>query len=217
MTNIVDSVWKILDNSPDITRNLSLGLINIRALAKYFVDKQDIPGTVDAVISAIRRYDIKKQNAIFSRALAMIKDADSISTMSNLANISLVKDTEIQKLIPRFFEIIQYQHGDVLRIIQADGAIKVLINEKNLEKIQKILPSEKIIHIDRNLAEINIHQNPNAKKTPGILAVMTNELANHGISVYEVLTCFPEMLWFVDQQHLLESYSILYDLINPQT
>jgi aspartokinase len=142
----------------------------------------------------------------------MITLTTDLSTRSNLANVALSKDTEIQKLIPEFFTIIQYDRGDVLRIIQADESIKVLINEKNLKKIIKVLPEEKILSIDENLAEINLHLTNKAKYTPGVLALITNELALNGVSIVEVLSCFPELLWFVYQKDLLKAYNILYQL-----
>ena len=77
---------------------------------------------------------------------------------------------------------------------------------KNLEKILNILPNDKILLIDENLAEINLHLDNDAKDTPGILAIITNELALNGISVVEVLSCFPELLWFVYQNDLLKAY-----------
>lgn len=212
MTNINQQVWKILENSPCIKRNMSGGLLNTRALAKYIIKEKRIDASIDAVISAIRRYKIDKYDDIFTEAHNMVNLTEELSTRSDLANIALVKDTEIQKLIPEFFTVIEYQRGDVLRIIQADEAIKVLVNEKNLKKLLEIIPENKIISIDKNLAEINLHLSPAAKTTPGVIAVITNELAINGVSVMEVLTCFPEMLWFVEQQNLLKAYNILYQL-----
>ena len=215
MTNINEIVWKTLDNSPCIKRNMSCGLINTRALASYIIREKQINGNVDAVISAIRRYKIEKYSDIFIKAHNLILQTTDLSTRSNLTNIALIKDKEIQELIPRFFSVIEYPRGDVLRIIQADESIKVLINEKNLKKITDLIPKNKIITIDKDLAEINLHLDPNAKSTPGVIATITNELAINGVSIVEVLTCFPEMLWFVEQKELLKAYAIVYQLCRP--
>jgi aspartokinase len=212
MTNINKEVWKFIDNNPSIKRNMSNGLINRRALANFIIKQRNLQTSLDAVISAIRRYDIKNYNDMFLTAQDMISQTTDLSTRSNLANVVLSKDTKIQKLIPEFFTIIKYDRGDVLRIIQADESIKVLINEKNLKKIVEILPKEKILSIDENLAEINLHLNNKAKDTPGVLAIITNELANNGVSIVEVLSCFPELLWFVYQSDLLKAYNALYQL-----
>ena len=212
MTNINREVWKFIDQTPSIKRTLSNGLINKSALANFIKKQKNWETSLDAIISAIRRYKIEKNENMFLTAQNMITRTADLSTRSNLANVVLSKDTEIQKLIPKFFSIIKYDRGDVLRIIQADESIKVLINEKNLKNILDILPKDKILLIDEDLAEINLHLINEAKDTPGVLAIITNELALNGVSIVEVLSCFPELLWFVYQSDLLKAYNVLYQL-----
>ena len=72
MKNTVGEVWKFLDNNPCIKRDLSKGLINSRALAKYIVKTQKMDVTLDAIISAIRRYDIEKKDDIFLNARKLV-------------------------------------------------------------------------------------------------------------------------------------------------
>ena len=211
MTNIVHKVWKMLDNSPSIRRCMGQGLINTTALAKYFIKEKEINGTLDAVSSAIRRYKLEKYDEIFDTANKIVSFGE-LSTRSKLANIAVIKDAEIQELLPKIFSIIQYNRGDVLRIIQADEAIKILVNEKNLEKVESLFPKKKIIKIDKNLAEINMHLHPEAVKTPGIIAVISNELAMNGVNVMESMSCVPEMLWFVKEKDVLKAYNVMYQL-----
>lgn len=214
MTNIIHKVWKILDNSPCIKRLMSQELVNTTALARYLISNKKVEGTLDAVSSAIRRYELDRYDNIFDTANKIVSFGE-ISTRSKLANIAVIKDAEIQELLPKIFSIIHYNRGDVLRIIQADEAIKILVNEKNLEKVKDLFPKKKIIKIDRNLAEINMHLHPEAVNTPGIIAVISNELAISGINVMETMSCVPEMLWFVKERDILKAYNVLYQLCIP--
>ena len=45
MKNVTEEVWKVLDNSPCLRRDLSRSLINARALAKYILKEQKIDTT----------------------------------------------------------------------------------------------------------------------------------------------------------------------------
>jgi aspartokinase len=212
MKNTVGEVWKFLDNSPCIRRDLSRGLINARALAKYILKTQKMDATLDATISAIRRYEFDQQGDIFITARKLIGQTVNLSTRSGLAEISLIKDYDIQRSLPELFEIIDYARGEVLRVIQATESIKLLIDEKNLENITELFPKDKILKIDRNLAEINMHMHPKMITTHGILAVMANELAINGINIMEVMSCLPEMLLFVREEDVLNAYQVLYQL-----
>lgn len=212
MKNIVGEVWKVLDNSPCIRRDLSRGLINARALAKYILKTQEMDTTLDAVISAIRRYELGRQDDIFITARKLIGQTINLSTRSGLAEISLIKDDDVQRLLPELFDIIDYARGEVLRIIQATRSIKILIDEKNLENTTDLFPKDKILKIDRNLAEINIHMHQKMLNTRGILAVMANELAINSINIIEIMSCIPEMLLFVKEEDILKAYQVLYQL-----
>lgn len=215
MKNTVGEVWKFLDNSPCIRRDLNRGLINARALAKYILKTQKMDTTLDAVISAIRRYELGRQDDIFINARKLISQTINLSTRSGLAEISLIKDDDVQRLLPELFDIIDYARGEVLRIIQATESIKLLVDEKNLEKVTELFPKDKILKIDRTLAEINMHMHPKMLATYGILAVIANELAINSVNIMEIMSCIPEMLLFVKEKDILKSYQVLYQLCRP--
>ncbi|MDH7517490.1 MAG: ACT domain-containing protein [Candidatus Thermoplasmatota archaeon] len=215
MKNIVGEVWKILDKNPSIRRDLALGIINNRALAKYIIKEHKLNATLDAVISAIRRYEIGRHDDVFVIAQKLLCQTVSLSTRNGLAEVSLIKDNEVQQLLPEIFEIIQFVRGETLRIIQATESIRLLIDEKNLDKIKEIFPRNKIIKIDRDIAEINIRMHPDMRTTYGILAVIANELALNGISIMEIMSCFPEMLIFVEEKNILKAYQVLHQLCYP--
>lgn len=215
MTNIVHQVWKMLDNSPSIRRCMSQGLINTTALARYIITEKKVDGNLEGISSAIRRYKLEKYDEIFDRVNKIVSLGE-LSTRSRLANIAVIKDAEVQEILPKLFSIIKFNRGDVLRIIQADEAIKILVNEKNLDKVKNLLPKNKIIKIDENLAELNIHLHPDAIKTPGLIALISTELAMNDINVMEFMSCVPEMLWFVKERDVLKSYNVLYQLCAPE-
>lgn len=212
MPNFSKIVWDILDRSPSIRLNMSRGLINHRALARYIIRERNLNAPIDAVVSAIRRYDFQKTDLQYLKALQITSQSGTMSTKSSLVNIALIKDSDVQKLLPQLFSIIQYNQGDVLRIIQANGSIKLLIDKRNLEKVKAIFPEDKIIRIDKNIAEINVHMHPDARQIPGVLAAAANELAINGINILEAMSCFPEWLWFVDENDLLKAYNALNKL-----
>ena len=215
MTNIVHKVWKILDEDPSIRRVMRQGLINTSALAKYIITEKKVEGTLDAVSSAIRRYKLDRYDDIFTTASNIVSFGE-ISTRSKLANVAVIKDTENQMLLPKLFSLINYNRGDVIRIIQADESIKILVNEKNLEEIKKLFPNDKIIKIDKKLAEINMHLHPEAVNTPGIISIISSELAMNDVNVMEVMSCVPEMLWFVKEKDVLKAHNIVYHLCSSK-
>ena len=216
MTNIVHRVWNTLDKRPCIKKNMKLGLINTRALARYLIKEEYIESNLDAVISAIRRYDFNTNDTIFSNCEQILRKTINLSTRSGLVEIALKKDIDIQRAIPNLYRHIKYEYGDVLRILQANETIRILIDMKNLEKISSLFEEEKILDIQKNLAEINMHIHPEMEKTPGILSLITTELAINNINIIDTMTCSPEIIWFVKESDLLKAYQTLHNICNKK-
>ena len=191
---------------------MSRGLINTSALARYIIKEKKISASLDAVIIAIRRYKLNQHEEIFNNAQKMFSLTVNISTKSNLAEISLVKDTEVQKILPKLFSFIHYVQGDVLRVTQANKSIRLLIDQKNLEQVIAMFPKDKIISKEKDLAEINIYIPPKMQETPGVLALLANELAINKINIVEFVTCPPEMLCIIKKEDLVKASGILYQL-----
>lgn len=96
--------------------------------------------------------------------------------------------------------------------MQANESVRILIDEKNLESVTKIFPKHKINSTEKNLAEIDVYIHPEMQATPGVLAVIANELAINGINIVEVMTCPPEMLFIVKGEDLLRAHDTLCKL-----
>ena len=212
MSNITHEVWKILDNSPSIKRDMSRGLINTSALARYIIKEKKVSASLDAVIIAIRRYEFNQHKEVFNTAQKLLEKIVNLSTKSSLAEISIIKDTEVQQILPKLFDFINYVQGDVLRVTQANKSIRLLIDEENLEQAIHLFPKDKILTKKTDLAEINIYIHPQMQETPGILALIANELAINEINIVEFITCPPEMLCIVKKEDLLKASEILYEL-----
>jgi aspartokinase len=188
------------------------GLVNTSALARYLIKEKKIDATLEAAISAIRRYQLDRFDDIFSKASKSLGQAINISTKSNLAEIALIKDAEIQRALSEIFKNISYIRGDTLRIMQANESIRLLIDEKNMEKVLSLLPKDHVIAKELHLAEINIYIHPLMQKTPGILAILVNELSMNGINIVEVMTCPPEMLFIVKKEDFQKASDVIYQL-----
>ena len=215
MTNIVHEIWKILDNNPSIRREMNRGLINISALARYIINEKKVNTTLDAAISAIRRYKLDRHDDTFDTAYKILGQTVNVSTKSNLAEISLVKDDDVQQYLPKLFTLIKYVRGDVLRVTQANESIRLLIDEKNLENVIALFPKNKILTKGKDLAEINIYIHPKMQTTPGILAAIANELMINGINIVGFMTCPPEMICVVKKEDLTRAANVLYELCQP--
>ena len=214
MTNITRAVHRMLDHDAAIRKDLARKVINKRALAAYVQEHLRIKTDVNAIISAIRRYEAesKGDEGLFAGAAGLIKNA-KISTKTNIAIIGLSKDPDVQEILPRLFSVISYGRGEVIRIIQADESIKVIVDEKNVAKVTGMVKKSSLLKVTKNVGELNMRLTRFSAKVPGVLAILDTELANNNISIMETCSCVPEVLWFFEQKDLLKAHQTFMELI----
>jgi hypothetical protein len=211
--NVTKTIWRILDRNPCIIRNMRSGIINVRALASYLMREEKIKTTIDAVVSAIRRYNFDAYDATFNNAYKIIREPTTISTRSPLTMLSVVKDSEVQNILPRLYSGIMSDQGDVLRLIQGNRSVKIVTDEHNLEFVKRLFQKRNILAIDEHLGEICVHNMvPTGRITPGILAISANELAINSINVLEIMSGSSEIIWFLEEKDIQRAYNVLYQL-----
>lgn len=213
--SIAQQVWKEIEEDIILRRALEKDIISLKNLAVYLIKKRKLNATTDAIISAIRRYpqesNLEKK---YEKARAIIAESQDIRVTSNIISIAIEKNKQTQEQLQKVFDKIDYEKGEILLIIQGEQSIKVMINEKNRDKVLTYFPKNKILHIEEDLAEINIQLADEAVHTPGIIVVLSTELMVHDINVVELMSCVPEMLFFVKQKDVVKSYEILFNLCN---
>ena len=215
MTSIAKIIEKEIEEDVIVRRALSRGITSMKSLAVYLTKNKKIDASLDAVVSAIRRY--KEQNPLeekYKTAKEVISKSSDIRITTNIAEIAIEKNQETQKMLQKAFAMISYEKGEILLIIQGEKSIKLILNSNNKEKILSLFSKKSIIYIEESLAEINIHLSEDAVKTPGIIATLSTEFMIHNINIYESMSCIPEMLFFVKQKDIVKSYEILSTLIS---
>ena len=134
MTHIAEKVKVFLDNDFIIRKCLFRNIISLRALSRYIIKTMDLEEkNLDAVISAIRRY--KKEEKHKSEAeLKKLFSKIGVKTRSNIIDICLKKSRRILEQLNKINSIVDVEKGEVIRIIQAEESIRIIIDEKNLDK-----------------------------------------------------------------------------------
>ncbi|NTV23246.1 MAG: hypothetical protein HGA85_02635 [Nanoarchaeota archaeon] len=215
MTSITQTIWKCIDEDVVARRALEKGIAGHKSLALYLLKEYRLGASIDAVISAIRRYDRDTPlESRFAQARKVILGSTDIRLISNTLILSVEKNKRNQELLGKVFSSISYEKGELLLIIQGEETLKVIINEKNKGKITALFGDGDIVSIVDHLALLTVNLTKDAVKTPGIIAVLSTELTINDINVIEMMSCLPEMMFFVKQKDVLKAYKILFDMCN---
>src|SRR5207253_7072666 len=154
MTDSAEVVRKVIESDGAIRSGLSRGLINVRGLAKYVQQQARSDGeefSLDAMIGSIRRYPINESASSHRNIGGLLK---KLTMKNRIVDVAILNDPEIPAVLGRFAAQVDYGRGETLRIVAGVESIRVVLDEKNLQRLTTIIPKKSVRKVVTDLAEI---------------------------------------------------------------
>jgi aspartokinase len=209
-----EMVREMIERDAVIKNGLARGLINVRALARYFQVASHEEATFEAFVAAIRRYPIKESAA---RYRAVGKMITKLTLKNKLVDVEILNEPEIAVAIAKFSSEIDYARGETLSIASQARRVRVVTDSKNLDKLIALIPKRNVLSVARNLAEVSVEMSEMVIGTPGIIATITTEFAMNGINLVDTITCVPDGSFVVNEKDAAKAYQILEKLSESQS
>lgn len=205
--NVNQRIWTILEGDLAIKKNLSRRIVNTRALARDLITSYKLNASLDAVISAIRRFetqgDYKKQDTLIQNVL---KDS-LVRTRTNITCFTI-------KLKPReFLEKLKNIDMNIpgTRILTGSSAVKLIVINEKVPLFRKVF-GDLIINENPSLAEVKVELSQEAIQTKGVLARVATEISLQDINLSEFFMCPPELLVYVKEKDLVKTHQTIVEL-----
>jgi len=213
MKNIQIEVTRLIDNNIAVRKLLKEDLINVRALARKFLREYKLNCSAEAVISAIRRYEVSgKEKDYLPLIYKILKKAKLVSRMK-LSSILLKKNLSTREKLPELFKIVDFEGGDTLRIFEVTKYIKIIVDEKLLSSVKKIFKDSDTVLVEKNLSELDILYDADITKIPGLYATVSNELGANNISIVDSMICYNEHIIIVSEKDTQQAFNVLFGLL----
>lgn len=213
MTNINKLVHQEIDKNIIIKKGLFQNIINYSALARKIAQEHNLKNNIDAILSAIRRYDCKQEKKREELKLQQLIEDATVSSKTKLCSLLLKKNDEVRKQIAQFYPQIDFAGGELIQIFEVSKYIKIILDEKNLEKAKKIL-GRNIQEEKKHLTEISINYTEDITKIPGVFSAIANELAIHEISIIDSMICHKEHILITDEKDFKKTFNVILALTN---
>ena len=212
MTHIAEQVTVFLNNDFIIRKCLFRNILSFRALSRYIIHSLGLEEkNSDAVMSAIRRYKLDERQKTEAELKGSFLKL-SIKTRSNIADVYLKKNKKALEQLNRINSIVDVEKGEVIRIIQAEEGIKIILDEKNVDTFFDYFSKKDVLSIEKNLVEINLHFNLEASKTKGIISLISSSFSAENINIVEIMSSAPELLLFIKKDDLIKALTVISNL-----
>ncbi len=209
MTSITKQIWEILDNDVTIKKDLERGIINVSALSQYLLDTYQIKGSLDSVISAIRRYKVDTQlQDDYARIAKALREA-VVSTKTHISCISLKNSPTTYKYLGQLMSHEDFLKNDVFRLIKTRTGVQIVVDRDSMSKAKSFFPPTTMEETTEGLVELSIRLTENGWNTKGIISRIANELATQDVNIELLFTVYPQVSFFLAEKDLVKAHEAL--------
>jgi aspartokinase len=215
MVTISHIVDKLVSERIYLHEALSKGIASYGAVAKHLkplIDKELNKDTKhSAIVTALRRYADK--------ITTKFKDIDfdtrqsEVNLKTHIIDINVVKTQAVLDKLSRFYELMNFEAGDILHIIYGRTHVSIVTNERNRNKILALLQNQKIKKIEDDLVALSFTVGKERIEKPGVLFQLTRNLAWENINIIEIISVDVEVTFIIDKKHANKGYNALERLI----
>lgn len=212
--NVTRAVHTYLDGEIAAREMLAHDVLNYRAFARHLIETQGWDVTEEAVVSALRRYPREPTSSPFSGARDLLKGSH-IGTRANIWSLEFASKARVRDSLPRLFELVDPERNELLRIVEGDRAVKVVVSDEKVDAVLDTLSGCNLIHKIGNLVEYSISTPEEVRMTHGVLALLLATLAVNEINIRESVSGAGELLILVHDDESLKTYQVLKGLCSP--
>ena len=200
-------VREAIERDGVLRHGLCRGLINAHALARSIQLANPKVASFDAILSAIRRYPLEEAS---EKRQAHAKTIHKLTMKNNVTILSMRNQPDIQLMIARFAEEVDYTHGETFRVVTGPRTISVTVDSKNADKLASSLPKTRVVKQIENLAELVVDMGAEADNATGSLAAITTELCVNDVNIIQLSTVGPgNIMLLVDGAYATKAYQAL--------
>ena len=215
MVTISHIVNKLVDERIYLHEALSKGIASYGSVAKHL--KPEIEKELGkeaehtAIVTALRRYS-EKLTTRFNGVKFNTKYSE-VNLKTHIIDINVLKTQELFDKLKRFYDLINFEKGDILHIIYGRTHVAIVTNERYKEKIINLLQNQKIKKIEENLVALSFTVGKERIDKPGVLFKITRSLAWENVNIIEIISVDLDVTFIVDKKDATKGYNALEQLI----
>jgi len=216
MVTISHVVNKLVDERIYLHEALSHGVASYGSVAKHLKPEieKELGKEIDhfAIVTALRRY-ASKLTTRFNGVKFETKYSE-VNLKTHIIDINVLKTEEVFDKLKRFYDLINFDKGDILHVIYGRTHVAIVTNERYKEKILKLLQNQKIKRIEEDLVALSFTVGKERIEEPGVLFKLTRSLAWENINVIEIISVDLEVTFIIEKNDANKAINALERLID---
>lgn len=195
MITVPEAVESIIRKSPFLVEALSLGIMNISALARIIIPEVRRETMKDvkegAVIMALNRLSSKVKQ-IGDRHRKVFSSPPDLMVRSNLFELTLINSERLAQKRKELLDQISPGKNYFITFTQGILETTIIASRELKEKVMKVFEGERTISMIESLSSITVQLPQGTADFPGAYSTILRPLAWEQINVVEVVSTLNE-------------------------
>ncbi|MHB8633198.1 MAG: ACT domain-containing protein [Thermoplasmatota archaeon] len=208
--SVAQAVRSYVDARPVVRDALGLGIVNLSALTRRIRDETRL-GSEEAVLVACRRYR-PRGGADYQAGIRRVLDKSKLEVRTRVATLTLQPGWRIAAKLDKAMNSLQGRSHPI-HVLHGSESITIITDESMVAQMADIFGPEDVIKRRTGLVELNLRSPDLIEDVPGILAFLASSLANRGINFVEVVSCYKDNMFLIDEADLFKAFEVLNALI----
>lgn len=205
-----------LNRSSFLTEALSLGLINVSALARYLQkDIEKMQGqklNISAISMAINRLPLGSLSTLEKAISEFMKNLGDITVRSDLVEFSYLNSNSLidkqRDLLQKLRDVQHYFHSSCKGVHETT----LIVSSSLVADVETIFSDENEILRRQELAAVSIMLPDNNLETHGVYYTILRKLAWQDINITEVISTSHEITLIVSKTDVVDVFNLIMEL-----
>ena len=204
-------VREYIDAHPSIKDCVRMGIINLSALARQVMRDEGIKSE-EAALIACRRYELDPRQKINEEAILRVLRRSKLEIRTKVAIITVRPSWHIFAKLEKAMNALRGTNHP-LHVIQGTASVTVITDGAVAKEIQGILGEDDTIKTMHGLVELVVTSPDVIEDIPGILAYLATALSSKGINFLEVISCYKDTMFVIEEGDMVSAFETLNRLI----
>jgi len=209
--SIAEKTRSYIDAHPSIKDCISKDLINYSSLARQIISDMGLKNE-EAVMIACRRYAVKLGKQDHESQILRILGMSRLEMKTKICIVTSKNDWNVIHRLEVLFKKLLNEKS-TMQVIQSTHATTIIADEKLREDVVNSVGHGNVLKVREGLVEIVVKSPEGIVDTSGVFAHLSSNLADAGINVLEAVSCFTDTIFIVDEEDMIQAYSVLSKLI----
>lgn len=209
--SVAKLVRDYIDARPVVRDGLGMGIVNLSALTRT-IRKETGWGTEEAVLVACRRYKPPPEKSRYQAAIRRVLDKSKLEVRTRVATLTLHPSWRLSAKLEKAVGALQGR-GSPVHILHGSESITIITDESLLGELKETLGTDDILKESKGLVELNIRSPDSIENVPGVLAFLASTMSARGINFNEVVSCYKDNIFLIEEPDLFKAFEVLNKLI----